>query len=139
MKHDDFHGQDPKIILREHTVLARVAALALLAAVFASVACAQVTVTISPASASAATLATQVFTATVSGTTNTGVSWQVNGVAGGNASAGLISTTIGGTNSEALYLGPAAVPSPTSVTVTAVSQADSTKSASATVTIQSPS
>ena len=115
------------------------ASLFLLTGGFGAALHAQVTVTISPAIATLATLATQPFTATVSGTTNTAVSWQVNGVVGGNSSVGLISTTIPGTSNEALYLGPSAVPSPASVSVTAVSQADPTKSASATVTLQVPS
>src|SRR5579864_1161772 len=100
---------------------------------------AQVSVTISPTTATLATLATQPFTATVSGSTNTAVTWQVNGVSGGNSTVGLISTTIPGTTNEGLYLGPSAVPSPATVSVTAVSQADPTKSASATVTLQVPS
>jgi hypothetical protein len=100
---------------------------------------AQVSVTISPTTATLATLANQAFTATVSGSINTAVTWQVNGLSGGNSTAGLVSTTIPGTTNEALYLGPAAVPSPATVSVTAVSQADPTKSASATVTLQMPS
>ena len=100
---------------------------------------AQVSVSISPSVVTLATLATQPFTATVSGSTNTGVTWQVSGVAGGNSTNGLVSTTVLGTTSEAIFLAPAAVPSPASVSVTAVSQADSTKSATATVTIQLPS
>lgn len=100
---------------------------------------AQVAVTISPASATLATLATQPFTVTVTGTTNTAVTWEVNGLAGGNSATGVISTTIPGTADEALYLGPATLPSPATVTVTAVSQADLTKSASATITLQAPS
>jgi len=100
---------------------------------------AQVSVSISPSSATLATLATQAFTATVSGSSNTAVTWEVNGVAGGNSTAGLISTTVLGTANEAIYLGPSSVPSPTSVSVTAVSQADPTKLATATVTIQTAS
>lgn len=100
---------------------------------------AQVSVTISPSVISLATLATQSFTATVSGSTNTAVTWQVNGVNGGNSTNGVVSTTILGTANEALYLAPSTVPSPASVSVTAISQADSTKSATATVTVQLPS
>src|SRR6516162_2738747 len=100
------------------------ASLFLLTGGFGGALHAQVTVTISPALATLATLATQPFTATVSGTTNTAVSWQVNGVVGGNSSVGLISTTIPGSSNEALYLGASSVPSPASVSVTAVSQAD---------------
>jgi hypothetical protein len=86
-----------------------------------------------------ATLATQSFTATVTGSSNTAVTWQVNGVSGGNSANGHVSTTVLGTANEAIYLAPASVPSPTSVSVTAISQADSTKSATATVTVQLPS
>ena len=100
---------------------------------------AQVSVTISPSTVTLATLATQSFTATVSGSTNTAVTWQVNGISGGNSTNGLISTTVLGSTNEAIYLAPSSVPSPASVSVTAISQADSTKSATATVTIQLPS
>src|SRR5256886_1470634 len=84
-----------------------------------------VSVTISPISATVAVGGTQQFTATVQNTSNTVVTWQVNGVMGGNATVGTIS-------SSGLYAAPA---SPATVTVTAVSQADTTKSASAQVTI----
>jgi uncharacterized protein DUF1565 len=100
---------------------------------------AQVSVTISPSTVTLATLATQSFTATVSGSTNTAVTWQVNGISGGNSTNGLVSTTVLGSTNEAIYLAPSTVPSPASVSVTAISQADSTKSATATVTIQLPS
>lgn len=99
----------------------------------------QVSVSISPSLITTATLATQSFTATVTGSSNTAVTWQVNGVSGGNSTNGLVSTTVLGTANEALFLAPSAVPSPASVSVTAVSQADPTKSATATVTIQLPS
>ena len=68
------------------------------------------------------------FTATVSGTTNTAVTWQVNGVPGGNSTVGTIS-------SDGLYTAPAVQPNPSTVTITAVSQADPTKSGSATASI----
>src|SRR5207237_1062751 len=86
-----------------------------------------VNVTISPTSATGPTGGTQHFTATVN-TSNTAVTWQVNGVTGGNATVGTIS-------SSGLYTAPATVQSTTTVTVAAVSQADPTKSASAQVTI----
>jgi hypothetical protein len=100
---------------------------------------AQVSVSISPSVITMATMATQPFNATVSGSTNTAVTWQVNGLNGGNSTSGLVSTTILGTANEALYLAPSTVPSPASVSITAISQADPTKSATATVTIQQPS
>ena len=121
------------------TVLAHLVAVIVLAGTVCQVAVGQVAVSISPSLATLATLATQQFTATVTGTTNTAVTWQVNGVSGGNSTVGVISTTIPGTTGESLYLGPTSVPSPASVSVTAISQADPTKSASATVTIQAPS
>jgi hypothetical protein len=87
-----------------------------------------VRVVISPTTASVATGFTQQFTATVTGTTNTAVTWQVDGVTGGNSTVGTISTS-------GLYTAPASIPSPATVTVQAVSQADNTKTASATVTV----
>src|SRR5438046_1888803 len=87
-----------------------------------------VRVTISPVSATVGAGGTQQFTATVQNTSNTAVTWQVSGVTGGNATVGTIS-------SSGLYTAPAVVPNPAIVTVTAVSQADPTKSASAQVTI----
>src|SRR5579872_2736929 len=121
------------------TALVSFVAVAVMFALLPECAGAQVSVTISPSTATMATLATQPFTATVSGSTNTAVTWQVNGVSGGSSTNGLVSTTVLGTNSEGLYLAPSAVPSPASVSVTAISQADPTKSATATVTIQLPS
>ena len=91
-----------------------------------------VTVTIAPKSANLLLGATQQFQATVTGTSITNVSWEVNGVAGGNSSVGTISTTGGET---ATYTAPAAVPSPPSVTVTAVSEADSSARDSADVSL----
>ena len=85
-------------------------------------------VTLSPTSATVAVGGTQQFTATVQNTNNTAVTWQVNGVTGGNATVGTVS-------SSGLYTAPGVVPSPATVTVTAVSRADTTKSASAQVTI----
>ncbi len=89
-----------------------------------------VIVSVSPRTASKFPTEQQQFTAAVSGTTNTQVTWQVNGVTGGSAAAGLIDNT-------GMYTAPGAVPSPATVTVAAVSQADVTKSGSATVSIQS--
>jgi trimeric autotransporter adhesin len=70
----------------------------------------------------------QQFTATVTGTTNTAVTWQANGVAGGNSTVGTISAA-------GLYQAPATVPTPATVTITAISAADGTTSGSAQATI----
>jgi hypothetical protein len=96
-----------------------------------------VTVMVSPGTASVANFATQQFNATVTGTTNAAVTWQVQGIAGGSRSTGFIS-------SSGLYVASGGVPTisdghggstTTTFTVTAVSQADNTSSGSATVTI----
>jgi uncharacterized protein (DUF1800 family) len=71
------------------------------------------------------------FTAAVTNTTNTAVNWQVNGVTGGAAATGTISTT-------GLYTPPAAIPSPNTVTITAVSQASASSSGSITEAILNP-
>ncbi|MGA8222735.1 MAG: hypothetical protein WB780_13870 [Candidatus Acidiferrales bacterium] len=70
----------------------------------------------------------QQFQAVVIGTTDKSVTWELNGVIGGSASAGTILT--GG-----LYTAPAAIPSSASIMVEAVSNADSQASASAAVTL----
>lgn len=92
-----------------------------------------VTVTLAPKSASLLLGATQPFQATVTGTSDTNVSWEVNGVVGGNATVGTIVSS--GTDA-ATYTAPAILPSPPSVTVTAVSQADPQASDTASVSLQ---
>jgi hypothetical protein len=87
-----------------------------------------VVVAVTPGSASLQTGAVQAFTAELTNTTNTAVTWQVNGVAGGNGSIGTIT-------SAGLYTAPASVSSTLTVTVTAVSAADSSRSGSAQVTV----
>jgi hypothetical protein len=74
---------------------------------------------------------TQAFTATVTDTTNTEVSWQVNNVLGGNSTLGTISAS-------GLYTPPATVPGTLTVTVTAVSQAVKTQTGSAQIVVTAP-
>jgi hypothetical protein len=119
---------------------------------------ASVSITVSPSSQTVGYGSTQQFKATVSGATNTAVSWSVSNA---NSSS---STQIGSISSSGLYTAPAATSVPAenvpqlitvtggqtvsgatitvpplnsidSVTVTATSQAENTKSASATVTL----
>ena len=80
------------------------------------------------------------FTATVAGTANTAVTWQVNGVTGGSALTGTIS-------SQGVYSAPHSVPvstaanndgQTTDVIITAVSQADPAAADSAIVLIVPP-
>ncbi len=70
------------------------------------------------------------FTATVTGTTNTAVTWQVSGAGCGGAGS-----PCGTLDSTGLYTAPATPPNPAMVTITAVSQADTTRSGSAAASI----
>src|SRR5882672_8438703 len=75
---------------------------------------------------------TQQFSAQVTGVTTTpAVAWSVNGVVGGNATAGLISKT-------GLFTAPEFPPSSNAVTITATQTADATKTAGSSVTLQNP-
>jgi hypothetical protein len=90
-----------------------------------------VRVTVSPNSATLRTGLPQPFTATVTGTSNMSVTWQVNGLTGGAASTGTISAT-------GVYTAPAILPSPNTVTVEAVSAADSNAAGQSGVTLLNP-
>jgi len=91
---------------------------------------ATVTVNVSPATATVFLGNQQQMTASVSGTSNSTVTWSVDGVTGGNSTTGTI--TAGG-----LYTAPSILPSSASITITATSQADTTASGTATITIGS--
>ena len=71
------------------------------------------------------------FSATVTILTNTAVTWQVNGVTGGNSSVGTITAA-------GVYTPPAVLPTTDSVTVTAVSVASPTASGSAQLSLLNP-
>src|SRR4030081_1477223 len=71
------------------------------------------------------------LTATVTNTTNAAVTWQVNGVAGGTSAPGTISAT-------GLYTPPATIPTPNTLTITAVTQAMPVALASQTESILNP-
>jgi hypothetical protein len=94
-------------------------------------------VSVQPTTANISDFRTQQFTASVTGSSNTAVTWQVNGVTGGSQKFGFIS-------SAGLYVAPSAVPTKsdsqgntvtTTLSVTALSQADTTASGTSTVTI----
>ncbi|MGB8062784.1 MAG: hypothetical protein WCF26_12875 [Candidatus Sulfotelmatobacter sp.] len=89
-------------------------------------------ITVAPTPVTVVVNALQQFTASVTGTSNTNVNWLVNGVAGGNA-------TVGSISSSGLFQAPANVPTPSTVTISAISQADSTSLGSAQATIAVPS
>jgi hypothetical protein len=90
-----------------------------------------VTVAISPATVSLPLGGAQQFTAYAVGSINAALTWQVSGVAGGTSASGSITTS-------GLYTAPTAAPiTGNTITIAAVSQADTTKSASSVVTLTS--
>jgi hypothetical protein len=93
-----------------------------------------IVVMVAPITASVPTGGEQVFMVSISATGGAaaGVTWSVNGIAGGNSTVGTIATTSATT---ALYTAPSAPPSPPTVTVTAAIAADGSKSGNASVTI----
>jgi uncharacterized protein (DUF1800 family) len=73
--------------------------------------------------------ASQAFSATANGSPV--FDWSVNGIIGGNAASGTISST-------GQYTAPEFPPTPNSVSITAAESTDASKSASATLTLQNP-
>jgi DNA-binding beta-propeller fold protein YncE len=92
-----------------------------------------VRVAVAPTSATIAPGDSYTFTANVTGTTNTAVTWEANGIAGGDVTDGFI-TPGGGNGNTATYVAPLSN-APGSVTITAVSGFDPAESGSATVTV----
>jgi hypothetical protein len=98
---------------------------------------------VSPGSATVAASHRVTLTAAVSGSTNTGVTWIVSGVGGGNSTVGQICASgvspcqpVTGTNSlQVDYLAPGAIPSVNPVTIQAASVADTNKNATAVITV----
>ncbi len=87
--------------------LAPVLALGLAACGGGSPSVTPIVVNVSPKTAPVSVGTTQLFTATVTGTTNTAVTWKAGGVIGGNSTVGTISTT-------GLYKAPSSIPSQSS-------------------------
>jgi hypothetical protein len=87
-----------------------------------------ITVSITPAATSLLLGKTQTFTATVTGSADTTVSWTVNAVAGGNP-------TIGTITAAGAYTAPADLSITPTVQISATSNSDPTKTASATLTV----
>lgn len=102
-----------------------------------------VNVSVTPATSTLAANHRVTLTSQVFGTSNPGVLWNANGIAGGNTSFGQI--CVAGSNpcepvssttaAQVDYLAPGSIPSPNPVSVTAVSAADSTKSGSAQISV----
>jgi hypothetical protein len=88
------------------------------------------TVAISPTSGNVPVSGTANFSVSVTNATNTAVTWQVNGTAGGNA------MTTGSISTSGVFTAPQSIPNPATVSITAVSQQDNkTTSNTASVTI----
>jgi hypothetical protein len=102
-----------------------------------------VSVSLLPSTPTRAVNRSVTLTAQVTGTSNTGVAWSVNGVAGGNTIFGQIcavatnpcQTVTSGSVLQVDYVAPGAIPLPNPVTVQATSAADTTKSATAQITV----
>ncbi len=90
-----------------------------------------VKVSVAPGAVQLRVGSSQQFTAQVTGTSVTGVSWSVSG-------AGCSGTACGTVTSTGLYTAPATAPNPAVVTVRATSHADSSASGTATVTLVAP-
>ena len=90
-----------------------------------------VVVDICPASGSVQAGGTATFSATLANAASQSVTWEVNGLAGGSATAGTIT-------SAGVYSAPASVPAPATVTITAVATADASATGSAQLTITAP-
>ena len=88
-----------------------------------------VLVSVQPASVTLAPLAVQGFQASVLGTTNQNVTWQVQGAACATAGA------CGTVNASGIFTAPASVPSPNTIQIVAISADDPTQSGTANVTI----
>jgi hypothetical protein len=89
---------------------------------------AAVAVQVNPNSATVSVSGTQQFAATVTGTSNTAVTWTLSGAGCSGSACGTIS---GG----GLYTAPAGVPTPSTLSVIVTSVADPTKSASASISV----
>ena len=89
-----------------------------------------VLVSVLPSSVTLAPAAVQGFTASVLGTANQQVVWQISGTA-----CGAVGGVCGTINTSGAYTAPSAPPSPDALQVLAVSQDDSTQSGAASVTI----
>jgi hypothetical protein len=90
-----------------------------------------ISVSVTPNPASVRAGSSQQFAATVTGTTNSSVTWSVNNVAGGNSANGTITAS-------GNYTASAVLPNPNTITIQATSSADSSASGTSTVTLLNP-
>jgi hypothetical protein len=90
-----------------------------------------VTITINPTTANVRAGAAQNFTDQLSNATNQSVTWAVNGISGGNATLGTISST-------GAYTAPSALPNPNTISITVTSAQNTSANATSTVTLWNP-
>ncbi len=90
-----------------------------------------VVVEVCPAAGSIQAGGTATFSATLANATTPAVTWEVNGLVGGSATAGTIT-------SAGVYSAPASVPAPATVTITAVSATDASATGSTQLTVTAP-
>ena len=96
-----------------------------------------ITTAITPATATVALNGTKQFNAYAVGTVNNAITLQVNGVTGGSTSTGTIVPMVTSAPGLYVYTAPATMPmGGSTVTITVISQADPSKTASATITLQ---
>ncbi len=88
-------------------------------------------VIVTPSSATLPGLTTQQFTAKANDGSRPTLAWFVNGVAGGNATLGTVSST-------GMYTAPEFPPAPNTIKVTATDTVDATKTGSSAVTLNNP-
>jgi hypothetical protein len=119
-------GPEARIFARPREVIALLATVVLVACGgCSSGSSGKIGVTVSPRRAAVTTSEPQQFSATVTNTTSTGVSWTVDGIAGGSALVGTIS-------SAGIYAPPSGAGMHT---ITATSVKDSTKSGTSTIAV----
>lgn len=90
-----------------------------------------ITVSVSPNPANVRAGASLQFSASVTGASNTAVTWSVNNVPGGNSTTGTIS-------SSGMYAAPASLPSPNTLSIQATSSADSSAYGTSNLTLLNP-
>lgn len=90
-----------------------------------------------PVSTTVALGSTLTINAWAVGSTNNGITLQVNGTTGGNATVGTIAAPANAIYGEYIYTAPAAMPmTGSTITLTVISQADTTKTSSLTLKLQ---
>jgi hypothetical protein len=97
----------------------------------------KVMVSVAPSAVTLTTFEKKAFLQTVTGTTNTAVTWQVNGVTGGSVTTGTISSSgaFSAPHSISGAILPADTNKPVTLTITAISQADPAATGTATITL----